>query len=216
MHVEKLVHNFNFCFSGSLTYASRILRRARTALRRTSEGDRRRYSERRTRTRHLTEPTSRTTDSDSDSEEKFNFDLSVAAQHSYLGLQGEVNNRKVFYPDNSVITIPMLESSRGINNMPIDIILPGQDIPINAVTEEMRFLLENVLKSENKLMGYSIRVSNLKDQLPPLERNESNDEIEIGCTLRVRHSATNQSPNIISGTSNIRYIIYRSFVQCNL
>ena len=80
-----------------------------------------------------------------------------------------------------------------------DVILPGQDIPINAVTPEMRKLLENVLKSENKLMGYFINVSNLKFQIPKFERNETSGEIEIGCTLRVRHAAEHQMPNIISG-----------------
>ena len=185
-----------------------IVRRTRSVIRRTSESDRNRppRGARPHRTRHYTEPASRPVDSDSSDgdggggRERFNFDLSVAAQHSYLGIAGEVNNRKVYYPENSLLTIPLLDGN-GSDRTPFDIILPGQDIPINAVTIEMRQLLETVLKSESKLMGYFIRVTHLKSDMSPLERNETNNEIEIGCTLRVRHAATHQSPNIISGTA---------------
>ena len=76
-------------------------------------------------------------------------------------------------------------------------------MPINAVDPSMRSLLSTVLKSDSKLLGYFVRVTSIKDIIPKLERNESNNEIEIGCTLRVRHSPSNLN-DFISGETLFR------------
>ena len=67
----------------------------------------------------------------------FNFDLSVAAQHSYLGSggRGQERNKKIIYPANTILDIPILEE---INT----IILPGQDVPINAVSSKTKRLID--------------------------------------------------------------------------
>ena len=64
-----------------------LARRTRGRSRRISEGER--VTPRR-RTRHNTEPASRPEESDNESDnDEHNFDLAVAAQHSYLGISGE-------------------------------------------------------------------------------------------------------------------------------
>ena len=71
---------------------------------------------------------------------EFNFDLSVAGQHSYLGSggRGQERNKKIIYPANTILDIPILEE---INT----IILPGQDVPINAVSSKTKRLIREVL-----------------------------------------------------------------------
>ena len=48
----------------------------------------------------------------------------MAQQHSYLGCNSEINNRKVIYPPDSILTIPLIDASNARNMF--DVILPGQ------------------------------------------------------------------------------------------
>ena len=52
------------------------------------------------------------------------------------------------------------------------------------------------------MMGYILRVTDIKSKIPNFERNESNDEIEIGCLLRVRFISDQDEANlnVLSGT----------------
>jgi len=129
--------------------------------------------------------------SESECEMEFNFDLSVAGQHSYLGSggRGQERNKKIIYPANTILDIPILEE---INT----IILPGQDVPINAVSSKTKRLIREVLDSDNEMMGYILRVTDIKSKIPNFEKNETNDEIEIGCLLRVRFISDQDETNI--------------------
>ena len=58
------------------------------------------------------------------------------------------------------------------------------------------------------MMGYILRVTDIKSQIPNFERNKSNGEIEIGCLLRVQkrylndeENEENSPPNILSGNT---------------
>ena len=64
----------------------------------------------------------------------------------------------------------------------------GQDVPINAITSRTQRLLRHVIDSDSRLMGYTLRVTELRRSIPRFERNETSGEIEIGCLLRVRQS----------------------------
>ena len=46
------------------------------------------------------------------------------------------------------------------------------------------------------MMGYILRVTDIKSKIPNFERNESNDEIEIGCLLRVRFISDQDEANL--------------------
>ena len=92
---------------------------------------------------------------------EFNFDLSVAGQHSYLGSGGQERNKKIIYPANTILDIPILEE---INT----IILPGQDVPINAVSSKTKRLIREVLgkkvcwrKPDGKFDGFKYKYINL-------------------------------------------------------
>ena len=61
-------------------------------------------------------------------------------------------------------------------------------MPINAITPRTRRLLRTAIDSDCGLMGYIIRVTELRRSIPHFERNETTGEIEIGCLLRVRQS----------------------------
>ena len=77
--------------------------------RRISEGDRQPRQRTPRRNRYYSEPPTNQSDvSVSEEEESCNFDLTVPSQHSYLGAEGEVNNQKVFYPQNSTLVIPII------------------------------------------------------------------------------------------------------------
>ena len=46
------------------------------------------------------------------------------------------------------------------------------------------------------MMGYILRVTDIKSKIPNFEKNETNDEIEIGCLLRVRFISDQDETNI--------------------
>ena len=63
------------------------------------------------------------------------------------------------------------------------------------------------------MMGYILRVTNLKSQIPNFEKNETNSEVEIGCLLRVHKTFTNDEhnqnqPQILSGWCLIVYYLH--------
>ena len=62
----------------------------------------------------------------------------------------------------------------------------------------MQHLLDVVLKSESKLLGYCVRLSDIDPKYSAkLPKNETNNRVEVGCTLRIRHSVDNSQ--VISG-----------------
>ena len=115
----------------------------------------------------------------------------MAGRHTYLGDHGEEHNRKIIYPKNTILTIPILEEISTI-------ILPGQDIPINAISSKTKRLIREVLDSENQMMGYILRVTDLKRAIPNYERNVATNELEIGCLLRVRYESAQEESSMIS------------------
>ena len=52
------------------------------------------------------------------------------------------------------------------------------------------------------MMGYILRVTDIKSKIPNFEKNQTNDEIEIGCLLRVRFISDQDEANlnVLSGT----------------
>ena len=73
--------------------------------------------------------------SDSECEDDFTFDLAVAGRHTYLGDHGEEHNRKIIYPKNTILTVPILEEISTI-------ILPGTTQ--SKLLNSEHYLLANV------------------------------------------------------------------------
>jgi len=150
---------------------------------------------------------------DSECEDDFNFDLGLAGRHRYLGESGggdgggaaveEENNRKIIYPSGTILTIPILEEISTI-------ILPGQDVPINAITSRTQRLLRHVIDSDSRLMGYTLRVTELRRSIPRFERNETSGEIEIGCLLRVRQSNHDEMVVSVVAEAGQRFVVRRT------
>ena len=46
------------------------------------------------------------------------------------------------------------------------------------------------------MMGYILRVTDIKSKIPNFEKNQTNDEIEIGCLLRVRFISDQDEANL--------------------
>ena len=64
------------------------------------------------------------------------------------------------------------------------------------------------------MMGYILRVTDIKSKIPNFEKNQTNDEIEIGCLLRVRFISDQDEANlnVLSGMLLIPDIL-RPFID---
>ena len=63
------------------------------------------------------------------------------------------------------------------------------------------------------MMGYILRVTDIKSKIPNFEKNQTNDEIEIGCLLRVRFISDQDEANlnVLSGMFLISF--YKPFIN---
>ena len=84
----------------------------------------------------------------------------------------------------------------------------GQDVPINAITSRTQRLLRHVIDSDSRLMGYTLRVTELRRSIPRFERNETSGEIEIGCLLRVRQSNHDEMVVSVVAEAGQRFLFF--------